>query len=228
MKPYTSIRLLIVLLLVCLGSNAAFAQTKTFGSRLRNPVNLAIGPDVAPRLDSITGQPTLLPTGQTTCTMRFTGYFGNVTRLGSIVPSNGTITKVRIRSGNNPAPVRVVIIRGSAGLYGTLVRQSRVFRLRPNAVTTLTVNLPVRRTFTVGTSGLQQVTDAVGLSAVGLGTLPFHDDGTAGTFAVGSGFTQLWYGQMERNIPRNFDGYVADGLELLMQWDFVPAARAVN
>jgi hypothetical protein len=211
-----------------MGSSAAWAQTRTFGSTLRNTPNLPIGPDLAPRLDAITGVPTLLATGQTTCTMRFLGYIGNVRRLGSVVPGNGVITKVRIRSGSNPAPVRVVIMQGSAGLYGTLIRKSRVFRLRPNAVTTLTVNLPVRRTYTLCRAGLQQVTDAVGLSAVGLGTLPFHDSATAGTFATGSGLTQLWYPQLQRNQIRILDGYVDDGLELLMQWDFVAGSPGVN
>jgi len=204
-------------------AGTVFSQTQTHGSNLRNTPNLAIGVDQAPIRDPITGAPVLAPTFQTSCTMRSGGYIGRL-RLGSIVPSNGTITRVRIRSGSNPARVRVVIMQGSAGLYGTVRRRSPLFNLRPNRVTTLTVNLPVRRTFTPG----QQVTDAVALSFEGPGTLPLFDYGTSGTFTQGTGLLQHWYPQCIRGVPRNGDAYTVDGIELLMQWEFVPAARPIN
>ncbi len=213
--------LLTFLLLI---ADARGQRAQRFGSNLRSPVNLLIGADLAPRLDAITGLPTLVPSGQTSCTLRDVGTIGDFRRTGSLVPANGVVTRVRVRSGPNPARLQVVIMSGSPGLYGTVVRASRPFRPRPNRITTVRVNLPVTRS--ISRNGVQ-VTDAVGLNVLGPGTMPISDQGTAGTFTPGTALTQLWYPLMRRNDPR-VEGYTVDGLELLMQWEFVRARRQVD
>ena len=206
-------------LIVLLGLSAGAAQAQRFGSTLQSAPNAFWGCDLAPILDPITGIPRLAVTGQTSCTMRNVGYLGSL-QIGSYVPRNGYITEVRIRSGNNPAPVRVVIMQCSPGFCGTAVRMSRVFRPRANAVSIFKTNLRVIRSFDVNSSGVQNITDAVGLTAVGPGTLPLVDQGTAGTFAAGSALTQLWYPGMQLNVPRVEGAVSADGLELLLRWRF--------
>ena len=151
--------------------------------------------------------------------MRNVGYINNVTRIGSYTPSNGFVTRVRIRSGNNPAPVRVTILQCSPGLCGTAVRFSRVFRPRANRVSTFNMALRLVRSSQASGRGQLAVSDAVALSAVGPGTLPLSDQGTAGTFSSGSALTQLWYPLTTLNEPR-IEGHTIDGVELLMQWRF--------
>jgi hypothetical protein len=68
-------------------------------------------------------------------------------------------------------------------------------------------------------NGSSQFNDVVALSAVGPGTLPMRDQGTAGSFAPGSAATALWYPLTARGDPR-VEATTADGLDLLFQWDF--------
>jgi glutamate-1-semialdehyde aminotransferase len=71
------------------------------------------------------------------------------------------------------------------------------------------------------TSRVVPFNDVVALSAVGPGTLPMRDQGTAGTFASGSAATALWYPLTGIGDPR-VEATTADGLDLLFQWDFRP------
>ena len=198
---------------------------RNFGSSLRATPNLNIGCDLAPILNPITGQPMLAATGQTTCTFRNLGYLYS-NKITSFVPGNGTVTRFRVKSGPNPAPLRLTISESGLGTCCTARSFSRVFRPRANRTTTFNVNMRVTRSAHRLPNGqLEQITDVVGLTAVGLGTLPFHDEGTAGTFTPGSGFTQLWYPLTARGEPRVEGIVTADGLETLFQWTFVPRRR---
>ncbi|MBX7136873.1 MAG: hypothetical protein K1X83_02730 [Oligoflexia bacterium] len=219
MPQMFSIRSVVFGLMVVLSISVTPAQAQRFGSTLQSAPNAFWGCDLAPILDPITGVPRLAVTGQTSCTMRNVGYLGSL-QIASYVPRNGYITEVKIRSGNNPAPVRVVIMQCSPGFCGTAVRMSRVFRPRANQISTFKTNLRVIRSFDINSSGIQNITDAVGLTAVGPGTLPLVDQGTAGTFTSGSALTQLWYPAMQLNVPRVEGAVSADGLELLLRWRF--------
>jgi hypothetical protein len=196
----------------------SYAQRR-FGSNLRGPVNLPIGCEVAPQLDPLTGAPGLRPTGVGTCSFRAVSYIFDSTRVPSLVSGNGFVTRVRVKSGAVPAPFRVTILNCSQSLCGTAVRQSRVFRPRPNRVSTFTVNLRVERAFVTGANGLFDSIDAVAFSAVGPGSLPLFDQGTAGTLTLGSALTQLFYPAAQIGVPR-VEQVSADGLELLFQWEF--------
>ncbi len=208
----------------CFCAPAAWSQN--FGSNLSATPNLNIGCDLAPILNPITGVPMLAPTGQTTCTMRNFGYLYNTTRITSFVPRNGKVTEFRVRSGPNPAPLKLTISEASLGTCCTARAFSRVFRPKANKISTFIVNMQVARSAHQLPNGqLEQITDVVGLSAVGLGSLPLHDEGSAGTLTPGSGLTQFWYPLTPRRVPRVEGIATADGLELLFRWKFVASKR---
>src|SRR4051794_17588929 len=91
----------------------ASAQSAFFGSKLNRPANVSFGCEVAPILDPIFGGPQLAPTGQKTCTYRHGGYV-NSNRIVSFVPTTGRITRIRVRAGRNPAPLRLTILTASS------------------------------------------------------------------------------------------------------------------
>lgn len=161
------------------------SRPQVLGSTLQAVPNLLIGADTAPILDPITGQPTLVPSNQQSCTLRNVGYIGSL-QVGSMVPASGIIRNVRVRCGPNPAPMQVLIMSGSPGLYGTALRASRIFRPQANTTTTVRVDLPVTRSLDSGTN----IIDAVALNVVGAGTMPLTDQGTAGTFTTGTALLQ--------------------------------------
>lgn len=199
----------------------ASADARFLGSTMRGSANVGFGCEVAPVLDPITGVPSLFPTNQRTCTFRHLGYINNVTRITSLVPANGRIVRIRVKAGRNPAPLRLTILGASSSLSNgftccTALRFGRVFRPRANRVTTIRTNMRVHR---ANPNGSSQFNDVVGLSAVGPGTLPMRDQGTAGTFTPGTAATALWYPLTARGDPR-VEALSADGLDLLFQWDF--------
>jgi hypothetical protein len=212
---------LVALLALALTIPASAADAKFFGSTMRGAANVGFGCELAPILDPITGAPTLAQTFQRTCTFRHLGYINNVTRIASLVPANGRIVRIRVKAGNNPAPLRLTILTASTSLSNgftccTARKFGRVFRPRANRVTTIRTNVRVHRS---NPNGSSQFNDVVGLSAVGPGTLPMRDQGTAGTFSSGSAATALWYPLTARGDPR-VEATSADGLDLLFQWDF--------
>ena len=193
------------------------------GSTLASAPNLLISPSAAPIFDPISGAPTLVASGQTSCTLRNAGYLGSF-QIASIVPGSGFIRDIRVRCGPNPAAMQIVIMSGSPGLYGTALRTSQVFVPRANTVTTVRVNLPVTRAL----SGSVQTTDAVGLNVFGSGTMPLVDQGTGGTFATGSALLQHWYPIMRIGEPENGRAYTVDGIELLLAWEYIQVGEGVT
>ena len=199
---------------------ASAADARFLGSRLNGRVNTAFGCNAAPIYDPITGVPELVNSGQRTCTYRHGGYIGS-NRFTSLVPGNGRIRRVRIRSGSNPAPVRVTIMNASSGGSGfsccTADNFSRVLRPRANRTSTFRVNMPVQHT--VDTQRGFVTTDVVALSAVGPGTLPLRDQGVGGQFVNGAAVALFWYPLTGVGDPR-VDQTSFAGLDLMFQWDF--------
>jgi hypothetical protein len=136
-----------------------------------------------------TGTFYMTPSGTADCTWRQQGvYQGSPadTRFSS-VPGDGTITRIAVRSGPNPAPLRFVIIRQYAapGEGGTTqccffeYEQPNEVQPRPNDVTTFDVNMPVRRNTINGAPAI----DLIGFSArSGTGSLPLHSNGQNNAF----------------------------------------------
>ena len=205
---------------------ACSAQAANFGSNLQQTPNTAWGCESAPVYDPFAGGAVLQPTGQTTCTLRSGGRIGSP-RNWSSAPGRGRITRIRIRSGANPAPLRLTVLlahtrtyEGQSGgdyLCCTATFLGRVFRPQANAVTTRRVNVPVTRI----RDGRITYIDEIGLSVMGPGTLPLHDEGTAGQLANGSALTIFNY-PFIRNGETTGSGLSADGLELLLRWTYQP------
>ena len=205
--------------LVLLATIPATADARFFGSTLRAP-NVNFGCESAPILDPITGVPELVATGRRTCTYRHLGYL-NRNRVTTLVPANGRIVRIRVRSGRNPAPLRLTILTASTSPTNgftccTARRFGRVFRPRASRTTTIRTNMRVRRD---NPSGSSQFTDVVAISAVGPGTLPLRDEGTAGTYTDGSALAGYYYPMAAIGDPRVENNGV-DGLDVLFQWDF--------
>lgn len=214
-------------LAVCLflvAVRAPLAEAATFGSSLRRPANTNWGCEAAPVYDPFSGGATLQPTGVTTCTLWSAGRIGS-SRNWSSAPADGRVTRIRVRSGRNPAPLRLTILEASTRanpdggggdfLCCTGGFQGRVFRPRPNAVTTRRVNARVTR----DRDGNTTYYDIVGLSAMGPGTLPLHDTGTGGQLVQGSPLSVFNYPHIRRGETR-VDNHSADGLEILFRWRF--------
>lgn len=209
------------------------AQAGTFGSPLSAPNNTTFGCDAKPSLPALgTSDFLVLPSGLPSCSWWSTGPAGTVgsTNTG-YVPTTGTITNVRVKSGPNPAPLRLVQLRSVAGCC-TVVRQTDEFRPTPNAVTQVTVNwlTEVVRDSVAGVS----TNDIIGFSAnAGTGTLPVSDQGPGthtpqAAFApgiMGAGFTSP-AAQPGSLLAAASVGPV--GYEVLLQYDFVPCPALNN
>ena len=220
---------LVSMLVLPAGSQAQVA-TVTRGSTLQAPPNTAFGCDARPSL-AFDGTFPVLPAGLPSCSWWSTGPGGTIGNPNTgYVPTTGTITDVRIRSGSNPAPLRLVQLRSVAGCC-TVVRQTDEFRPTPNAITTVTVNWLTEavRDSVAGVS----TNDIIGFSAAGgTGTLPVNDQGP-GTHVpqaafnpgvMGAGFTSP-AGQPGALIAASSVGAI--GYEVLLQYDFV-ACPALN
>ena len=208
---------------------AAPAHAASFGSSLRQPANTGWGCESAPTYDVFTNLGTLRPSGVSTCTLRSGGRIGSL-RNWSNAPADGRITQIRVRSGANPAPLRLTILQastrsnttGSGGDYSCCTPRylGRAFRPRPNRVTTRRVNVRITR----DRDGNRSYFDVVGLSAMGPGTLPLSDNHTGGQLRAGSPLTAFSYPHMRRGDTR-VDAIPADGLELLFHWTFRRSKR---
>ncbi len=150
-----------------------------------------------------------------------------------LVPGTGTVTKVRVKSGPNPAPLKVITgrrlfqtnpnnpneITDATCCMG--VYESEQFQPKPNAVTEVTVNLLVEtHPSENGASGWH---DFVSVSGVGPGDMPVADVGPHTTAAGSSaGTTNLYtyYPKFEKGAS-NQNQWAYPGWELLMQYDWI-------
>ena len=110
---------------------SASAIVSQLGSNLQAAPNVTFGCEFVPQISNFAGDQFLVPSGQTDCTWRQSGVFGstdpNETRFSS-VPGDGRITKVEVRTGANPAPLRFVVIRQLGNVGGTANSQCCFFR----------------------------------------------------------------------------------------------------
>lgn len=211
----------------------AGAQAVTRGSPLTAPANVPFGCEAQVSLPPLgSDQFVLVPSGLPSCSWWSTGPAAAIgaTNTG-YVPTTGTITNVRVRSGPNPAVLRLVQLRSVAGCC-TVVRHTEPFQPTPNAVTQVTVNWLTEavRDSVAGVS----TNDIIGFSAIGgTGTLPISDQGNGthspqAAFApgvMGAGFTSPM-GQPGALIAASNVGVY--GYEVLLQYDFVPCPALNN
>jgi hypothetical protein len=208
---------------------AAPASARWFGSTLKASPNVNYGCESA-LTNGVFGVG-LSPTNQTSCTYRHGGYLFN-NRFTFIAPGTGRITKIRVKSGNNPAKLRLTILTGSSrvstftgkdlpGTYTCCTARfvGKAFRPKANRITTKRVNV---RVFDVRSKKIQyriHSSDGVALTAVGPGTLPLHVRQDVGNIVSGTP-TAIGYWPFTRRGDPRVDGYSLAGIDLLFQWNW--------
>lgn len=213
----------------------ATADATWYGSTMAAPVNTNYGCEAALIMAPLGGVQ-LAPSNQTSCTYKHGGYLGS-NRLGSVVPGNGRITRIRVKSGPNPAVLRLTVLTGSARIdltSGADIPETYTcctmryigppFRPRPNAITVKRVNVPVFDTRSTRLDNRTHAADVVAISAFGPGTLPLAVRDDVGTTASGSPIATGFWSATTTNDPR-VDGYTMTGIDVLFGWDFQPARR---
>lgn len=209
---------------------AAPASARWFGSTLAAQPNATYGCESA-----ITSAPLggvqLSPTGQTSCTYRHGGYlFSN--RPTFLAPSTGRVTRIRVKSGPNPARLRLTVLTGSSRI-NTLTGQDipgtytcctaryvgPPFTPDPHAVTKRRVNVRVFNVVSRQLSIRIHSSDGLALSAVGPGTLPLSIQPNVGGFDSGTPIATGYWPRTRNGDPR-VDGYSMTGIDLLFQWKF--------
>jgi hypothetical protein len=221
--------------LVAGAAGASAAETR--GSALANPANTTFGCEALVDQDVDMGTWILTPGTTPDCT-----WWARLPLDASIdgptspaVPGSGFVTKVRIKSGPNPAPLRVAIMRSVDGLTPEAsetapgccagVAESEEFTPLPNAISEVQVNLPVVRSEdpAAGT----RTYDIVGVTAdANTGSLPIFDAGpeTHGLVLPGeeAPLAAMIAPSVEPGEAPRDDTRLAVGWEVLVQYDFIP------
>jgi len=210
---------------------AAPASARWYGSLMQGTPNANYGCESALIMAPLGGVE-LAPTNQVSCTYRHGGYL-NSTRPTFIAPSTGRITAIKVRSGPNPAKLRLTILTGSSrvdtrtgrdlpGTYTCCTARfiGKAFRPRANATTKKKVNVKVsdvrdkRIRFRIHSS------DGVALTAVGPGTVPLQIRDDVGAFTTGVPLATGYWPYTRKGEPRSADGYTMTGIDLMFQWYF--------
>jgi hypothetical protein len=209
---------------------ASPASAQWYGSTMQGTPNATYGCESALILGALGGVE-LAPTNQRTCTYRHGGYLGSL-RPTAIAPGTGTVTRIQVKSGPNPAPLRLTVLTGSSrvdtfegkdlpGTYTCCTARflGPAFRPKPNATTTRQVDV---RVFDVRSKAIQNrihSTDGLALSAVGPGTLPLSIGNDVGNLTPGAPLAIGFWPLTQVGEPR-VDGYTMAGVDLLFRWDF--------
>lgn len=120
---------------------APAASARSFGANLNRPANNTAS------CQSLIFYERVPSCSWTTSAASFDG------RESMVVPGTGTVTRVRVKVGDQTGPMRISILRAlrreDAGEAACCIgrRQSRVFRPRRNRTTSIRVNLPVSVSF---------------------------------------------------------------------------------
>lgn len=222
---------MLVIAAALLAVAAAPASARWYGSLLRGTPNANYGCESALIMAPLGGVE-LAPTNQTSCTYRHGGYL-NGNRPTFIAPSTGRITAIKVRSGPNPAKLRLTILTGSSrvdtrtgrdlpGTYTCCTARyvGKPFRPRANATTKKKVKVKVfdvrdkRIRFRIHSS------DGVALTAVGPGTVPLQVRNDVGAINAGTPLAVGYWPSTRKGEPRSADGYSMPGIDLMFQWYF--------
>jgi hypothetical protein len=209
---------------------AGSASARWFGSTMAGPANATYGCESA-LIQAPLGGTELAPTGQTSCTYRSGGYLYS-TRPTFIAPATGRVTKIKVKSGSDPAPLRVTVLTGSSrvdtftgqeipGTYTCCTARyvGPAFKPKPNRITKKRVNVKV---FDVRNKAINyriHSTDGLALTATGPGTVPLSIGPNPGGFDSGTPITIGFWPRTAKGDPR-VDGYSMTGVDLLFQWKF--------
>ncbi len=129
-----------------------------------------------------------------------------------LVPGPGYVTKVRVRSGANPAPLRITIIKRifqTHPVTGQITdavcctgtgSESATFQPPPNTVHELTLNPPLRVTTSPSQNGASGHHDIVAVSAMGPGDLPIASTGPHSLSEFSATAMQMFYPKVETGL----------------------------
>jgi hypothetical protein len=228
--PVRRFAVLVLSLAAALALLAAPASARWYGSTMKGGANAGYGCESAAILGALGGVE-LAPTGQRSCTYRHSGYLNSL-RPTALVPGSGRIKRIQVKSGRNPAKLRLTILTGSSrvntftgedlpGTYTCCTARyvGPAFRPRANAVTTVRTNVPVFDTRNKSIQNRIHSTDVVAISAVGPGTLPLHLTNSLGGYETGTPLLTGFWPLTKVGDPR-VDGYTLSGIDLLFRWDF--------
>ena len=206
------------------------ASAKWYGSKLKAAPNATYGCESA-IVSAPLGGFVLSPTNQTSCTYRHGGYLFH-SRPTFIAPRSGRITRIKVKSGPNPAKLRLTILTGSSrvdtftgrdlpGTYTCCTARfvGKPFRPRANRVTTKNVKA---RVYDVRSKRLRysiNSSDGVALTAVGPGTVPLSIGPVLGGYETGTPMLTGYWPYTKKGDPR-VEGYSLTGIDLLFQWEF--------
>lgn len=157
------------------------AQTASFGSSLAQNPNVTFGCETKPTLNNFSGNYQFLSSGQADCTWYQAGVYLGAGDPTGLVPGNGTVTSIAVRSGPGPvSPLRFVVLRtfasGGASACCFFVRESGAVQPTANATQSFPVSLPVENNLNPF-NGLR-TQDYIGISgASGAGSLPLFFNG---------------------------------------------------
>jgi hypothetical protein len=209
---------------------AAPASAQWFGSTMQGAANASYGCESALILGPIGGVE-LAPTNQRSCTYRHGGYLNSL-QPTFFAPSSGRVTRIQVKSGPNPARLRLTVLTGSSrvdtfggadipGTYTCCTARyvGPAFRPRPNAITTRRVDIPVFDLRSKAIENRTHSSDGLALSAVSPGTLPLHLTDAVGAFNSGTPMAIGYWPLTNVGEPR-LDGYSMAGIDLLFRWDF--------
>lgn len=227
---------------------AASAQSVTGkGSTLAAPANYpyhcdyrwTAGYNSEPGAFGPGGQQEYTPTyiGPSTCSLYNIGARGNLAS-SHLVPGTGTVKVARVKSGPNPAPVSIGTVRLYTGRdqQGNLqttcclgVSETPVVNPTPNAVTEIPVGFRVEtQLYDPNVPGRVGFNDIVVVNVHGsTGTLPMADLGGPKPLVAPDGDPgAVWYFPKFNPSENNQNQWTANGFEVLMNYDWCPAASA--
>lgn len=191
------------------------ASAVTFGSSLAQPADWPFGCEARPYPGL--GGMQLIATGVTSCMW----WPAPLTAASTYVPrGEGRVVAARVRSGANPAPLRIAVISSGGGLCCTARAASAVFQPAADAVTTVPLDLPASAGLDPNRPG-SQFNDIVVVSAVGPGRLPVHDLGAHNTFNTSIPAAAFLHPELTNGNSNTDVGWM-DGFEVLLQVDWEP------
>lgn len=170
---------------------------------------------------------------RSSCTIFQTGA---TVQTSHIVPNSGKVTVARVKAGPDPAPVSIATVRQFTGKRpsdGQLVTtccqgisETPAVSLTPNAVTEIPVGFLVEsKPYDPDKPGVAGYRDwvVVNVDVTTGGTLPIHDNGLprpVGPVTTDQGAT--WYFSQIDPSQTNQNAWIANGFEVLMNYDWVP------
>ena len=178
------------------------------------------------------------PTGMTTCTAYQPGTTVDNTHL---VPGPGYVTKVRVRSGANPAPLRITIIKRlfqtnpSTGEITDAIcctgtgSESATFQPPPSTVHEVTLNPPLKVTTSPSQNGASGHHDIVAVSAMGPGDLPIASTGPHTLSEFSAPAMQMFYPKVETGLQGQAQhDYVNYVVLMNYDWTACPSSGAAT